>query len=211
MPRCELGILTSYKTSTCNLKRSNVNRADLFLFSFLILSKPAASSALFITCEWSNRFPSLILLLKCWQATFQQQIGFGSTAAGTASFVRTSSRHHKDIVSDVTTQEFLPELESATSGQDNPFDLWIAFCSAPKVTANVVCHITLQFVQSSHKDLQLPKDQQELQKCPLCLLSPVCPLQHRANKPATLQSLVWHPEQTNCKNVLSWDHIMPLY
>lgn len=66
----------------------------------------------------------------------------------------------------MTSQEFLPELESATSEQDNPFDLQITFCPAPKVTANVVCHTTLQFVQSSHKASQRSAGASEVSSMP---------------------------------------------
>jgi len=97
-----------------------------------------------------------------------------------ASFVCTNSRHQKDVVSDVTPQESLPEPESARPpGQHNPFDLWITACPAPKVPVDVVCHLTRQFVQYSHKGPRLPRDQQELLKRLLCPLSAVCLLQQQ--------------------------------
>lgn len=182
--------------STCELSMKQLQYMRSLSFPELlpVLSNPAASSALFITCEWSNYFTSLILLLQRWQATLQQHIAVGFTAAGMASIVCASSRHQKVIVGDVTPQEPLPE-PATSPGQHNLFSLWFSACPAPELVVNAVCHIAPQFAQPSRSVLGLPKDQQELWKCPLCPLSACC--NNTANKTATLQSDMQHPEQAN--------------
>lgn len=167
-------------TRELSMKQLKYRRSLSFPELLPILSNTAANSALFITCEWSNCFTSLILLLQCWQATLQQHIAIGFTAVGMASIVCASSRHQKVIVGDVTPQEPLPE-PATSPGQHNPFSLWPSACPAPEVTVNAVCHITPQFAQSSRTVLWLQISRSFGNVlCTCCLLSACC--NNRANK-----------------------------
>lgn len=168
-----------------------------------IFSKSAANSVLLIICGWNNYFTSLILLLQCWQAIFQQHIVVGFTAVGMTSFVQAPGIRRLLLV--VWHLKSLCQSQPSP-GQHNPFHLWLSACAAPKVAVNAVCHITLQPAQSSHADLWLPKDKHEFLKCP-----PLCSLSVCSNDGASKGFKATCNIQSELRSMLSWMRITSLY
>lgn len=143
-----------------------------------ILSKPAVHSILSISCEGDNYF--------LHQSDPVATVLAGNSAAAHWFWIYSSWRGclylHKLQASQGCQWCGTSRVSARSRGQQNPFHLWIAAYPAPRATVNVVCHIMLQFVQSSHKDLRLLKGQWELLKCPQWPLSAVCLLKQQGKE-----------------------------